>query len=82
MTFARRTQIIPAAVFAFFAMPAAVYLAQRSSCLREPESRLVIENRMSTDVTIVNEDMKENGERVLRVTLGTIPAGQTEKPPW
>ncbi len=34
---------------------------------------------MSTDVTIVNEDMNENGEQVLRLTLGTIPAGQTEK---
>lgn len=78
MTLARRTRIILAAVFAFFAMPAAAYLAQRSSCLREPESWLVIENQMPTDVTIVNQDLNENGDQFYEETLGSVSAGQTE----
>jgi hypothetical protein len=80
MTFSRKTWIILAVLFVvFLVLPAVAYLAQRGSCLPVPEYRLVFENQMSVDVTIVNEDMNKNGEQFYQETLGTVPAGQTEK---
>jgi len=66
-------------VLFFVVLPGAAYVAGRTSCLRKDEyHHLVIENRMPTDVTIVNQDLNDYDEQFYEETLGTVPAGQTE----
>ena len=67
-----------ALLFFFVVLPAAAY-ALRGPCTPRMDHRLVFENQMSTDVTIVNQDLNDKGEQFYEETLGTVPAGQTEK---
>jgi hypothetical protein len=79
MTRSRKILITVAAVVVFFfvVLPAAAY-ALRGTCMPRMDHRLVFENQMSTDVTIVNQDLNDKGEQFYEETLGTVPAGQTE----
>jgi hypothetical protein len=81
MTRSRKIWItVGAALLLFFVvLPAGLYVAGHSSCLStEVDYHLVFENRMPTDVTIVNQDLNDYGEQFHEETLGTVPAGQTE----
>lgn len=67
-------------LFVFVILPAVMYLlATVGPCTPRMDHRLVFENQMSTDVTIVNQDLNDKGEQFYEETLGTVPAGQTEE---
>lgn len=66
-------------LFVFVILPAVVYLVGPTTCLpKEKEFNLVFESQMSTDVTIVNQELNKDGEQIYKETLGTVPAGRTD----
>ncbi len=67
-----------ALLFFFVVLPAAAY-ALRATCTPKMDHRLVFENQMSTDVTIMNQDLNDRDEQFYEETLGTVPAGQTQE---
>jgi len=42
----------------------------------EPATQLTVENRMATQVTIIEEGINDEGIHFSPVTLGTVPSGQ------
>lgn len=47
----------------------------------EPATKLTVDNRMATQLTIIQEGIGEEGTRFDPVTLGIVPAGQTVELP-
>jgi len=81
ITRSRKIWITVAAVLVLFfvVLPALMYIVARSSCLpKEKDYHLVIESQIPTDVTVMNQEMNDEGERIYEETLGSVPAGQTE----
>jgi hypothetical protein len=81
MTRSRKIWITVAAALLFFfvVLPGGLYLLARTSCVpNEADYHLVIESQIPTDVTVMNQEMNDEGEQIYEETLGSVPAGQTE----
>lgn len=67
-------------LFVFVILPGGLYLLVTVGPCQPKDGyyHLVFENQVSTDVTIVNQELNDEGEQIHEETLGSIPAGQTE----
>jgi hypothetical protein len=81
MTHSRKIWIgVGAALLVLFViMPVGAFLLSRLPCMpKSLDIDVTFENQMPTDVTIVNQDLNENGDQFYEETLGIVSAGQTE----